>query len=137
MVKHTFFLPPRIERFSSHCLSQKFHHFMLVLFVDSMATKQKFIVNNTITIKEECSRILSSLMIEIAVLFWDWVKFQRPAVEIRLLVTTSYPLTHVSSPVTMFFKSFHCCSHGKKFLDRLQDASVFAHQSAGVEQIWL
>jgi len=48
---------------------------MLVLFVESMATKQKFIVNNTITIKEECSRTLPSLMIEIAVLFWDWVKF--------------------------------------------------------------
>jgi len=75
MVKYTFFLTPRIEPFSSHCLSQTFHHFKIVLFVDSMATRQKLTVNNIFTIKEECSRTLLSHLTETAVLFWDWVKF--------------------------------------------------------------
>ena len=75
MAKHTFFLAPRIELFSSHCLSQTFNHFKIVLFVDSMATRQKFMLKNTFTIKEEYSRILPSHLTETAAIFWDWVKF--------------------------------------------------------------
>jgi hypothetical protein len=40
-----------------------------------MATRKKLTVNNIFTIKEECSRTLPSHLTEIAVLFWDWVKF--------------------------------------------------------------
>jgi hypothetical protein len=75
MVKNAFYLAPRTECFSSHGLSQTFHHFKIVLFVDSIATRQKFMLNNTFTIKEEYSRTLPSHLTEIAVLFWEWVKF--------------------------------------------------------------
>jgi len=68
MVKYTFFLAPRIESFSSYCLSQTFHHFKIVLVVDNMATRQKFMLNNFFAIKEEYSRTLSSHLTETVVL---------------------------------------------------------------------
>jgi len=36
MLEHPFFFSPRIWPFSFHCLSQSFHHFKVVLFVDIM-----------------------------------------------------------------------------------------------------
>ena len=75
MVKYTFFLASRIESFPSHCLSQMFYHFKIVLFVDSVATRQKFMLNNIFTIKEEYSRTLPSHLTETTVLFWGRVKF--------------------------------------------------------------
>jgi len=55
VAKRTIFLALRIESFSSHGLSQTFHHFKAILFVDSMATRQKFTLNNIFAIKEEYS----------------------------------------------------------------------------------
>ena len=69
------FVAPRIEPFPSHCLSQMFFHFKIALLVDSVATRQKFMLNNIFTIKEEYIRTLPSHLTETAVPFWDWVKF--------------------------------------------------------------
>jgi hypothetical protein len=52
MKEHASFLPPQIEPFASHCLLQKFHHFKILLFLDSLAIRQIFMVNDTSQLKK-------------------------------------------------------------------------------------
>jgi hypothetical protein len=69
------FFPTWIWPFSFHCLSQAFHHFKVVLIVDIMAMKCKFMVYNTCINKQNTQSTSPSLLTELAMIFLFWEMF--------------------------------------------------------------